>query len=138
MIEKAKQRIKDIGVSVTQTRVRILAYLMEHHTHPDLDEIYQALVVSMPTLSRTSVYNTVHLLNRYGLVKILTIDGRQVCVDEDTSAHAHLLCTRCGKVIDMPLQGIDGERQMIVEGNLIEEVHQYYKGICKNCLTKKD
>ena len=39
-------------------RIAIMEYLMEHRTHPSADEIYTALSPSMPTLSKTTVYNT--------------------------------------------------------------------------------
>ena len=139
----AEERLAEEGLSITQPRVQILSYLMTHHTHPVIDTIYKDLVGNNPTLSRTSVYNTVKTLNAYGLVHILTIDGHQVCVDEDTSPHGHLLCIRCGKVYDVPMQGPTAKGQQpkansLLDGNEILEVHQYYKGICKHCLTLKN
>ena len=146
----AEARLAEKGLSITQPRVQILSYLMTHHTHPVIDTIYKDLVGNNPTLSRTSVYNTVKTLNAYGLVHILTIDGHQVCVDEDTSPHGHLLCIRCGKVYDVPMQGPKAKGQQpkakgqqptansLLDGNEILEVHQYYKGICKHCLTLKN
>ena len=44
--------------------------------HPTVDEIYQALVDHIPTLSKTTVYNTLRLLMEHGVVRMLTIDGK--------------------------------------------------------------
>jgi len=50
------------GVRPSPQRVAVMEYLMTHHTHPTVDAIYAALSGTMPTLSRTTVYNTLKLL----------------------------------------------------------------------------
>lgn len=130
----AAERLTQKGLSITKPRIAILDYLMKNHTHPVVDVIYQALRQEYPNISMTTVYNTVKVLKDNGLVQMLTIDGKQICVDEDTSPHAHLLCEKCGKVIDVPIQGI--KQQQLMDGHIIHEVHQYYKGVCKYCLNK--
>ena len=67
----------------------------------------------------------------------LTIDERNTCYDADTSPHAHFLCKRCGKIYDLP----HGETKKKVEtwemnGHDVQEIHFYYKGICKDCKQK--
>ena len=51
-----KLLLKDIKPSYQ--RLRIFQYLLSHRTHPTVDEIHHALVAEMPTLSKTTVYNT--------------------------------------------------------------------------------
>ena len=76
------------GVKPSVQRLAVMDYLMEHHTHPTVEEIYSALLPNMPTLSKTTVYNTLKLLTEQGAAIQLTIDERNVCFDADTSAHA--------------------------------------------------
>ena len=133
-MESAETRLAEKGLSITQPRVAILTYLMNHHTHPIVDSIYKNLREAYPNLSRTTVYNTIKALKECGLIQMFNIDDKHICVDEDTTPHAHLLCEKCGRVYDLPLQGL-AQRRMI-DGCQINEVHQYYKGICKDCLTK--
>lgn len=133
----AKERLQQCGVSMTKPREVILDYLMHNHIHPTVDVIYEQLKDAHQHLSRTTVYNTINLFNRLGLVTMLSIDEKQICVDENTTPHGHLLCTKCGRVIDLPLQGVSKANRKI-EGNLVQEVHQYYKGICKECLNKSE
>ena len=98
------------------------------------DEIYNALSPKFPTLSRTTVYNTLKLFVEHGAVRMLTIDEHNACFDGDMSLHAHFLCKKCGKIYDMPLQNHeDALLGVQVDGNEITEVHQYFKGICKDC-----
>ena len=98
------RNLTDHGVKPSAQRLAVMEYLMEHRTHPSADEIYCALHPAMPTLSKTTVYNTLRLLTEKGAAIQLTIDERNVCFDADTTPHAHFLCTRCGKVYDVPLR----------------------------------
>lgn len=115
-------------------RMAIMDYMMTHFTHPSVDEIYNALSPKFPTLSRTTVYNTLKLFVEHGAVRMLTIDEHNACFDGDMSLHAHFLCKKCGKIYDIPLQNHEEELMgATVEGNEIMEVHQYFKGVCKDC-----
>lgn len=120
-------------------RLAIMGYLLDHKTHPSIDEIYMALIKDIPTLSKTTVYNTLKLFVEHGAAMMLTIDEKNACFDSDTSCHAHFQCKACGKIYDLPMPGeiIGRTAELTAEGNHIEEVHQYYKGICKNCMNEK-
>lgn len=45
-------------------RIAIVEYLMENRIHPTADDIYHALCIQVPTLSKTTVYNTMRLFGR--------------------------------------------------------------------------
>ena len=89
------KRLQTHNIKPSVQRIAIMNYLMEHHTHPTVDEIYTALSPSIPTLSKTTVYNTLKLLSEQGAAQTLTIDERNTCYDADTNPHAHFLCKRC-------------------------------------------
>lgn len=137
----ATQRLRDFGIGVTQPRIIILDYLDKHRTHPTVDTIYNDLHAEHPTLSRTTVYNNVQTLARCGAVQMLSIDQTHINVDGDTSPHAHLLCTKCGKIYDLPLQGMsqgnDSHQPLIINGHSVAEIHQYFKGICAECTQQE-
>lgn len=82
-------------------RTAVMDYLMNNRTHPTIDEIYLALSPTMPTLSKTTVYNTLDIFVEKGAVRILQIDERNARYDVDISAHAHFMCKSCGKVHDI-------------------------------------
>lgn len=118
-------------------RIAIMDYLLKHRTHPSVEEVYSALSPDMPTLSKTTVYNTLKLFTEQGAAQMLTIDEKNVCFDGDTSLHAHFLCKKCGKIYDLPMPEVVKEvADLEVDGNVITEVHHYYKGICKNCIKE--
>lgn len=115
-------------------RIAIMDYLLKHRTHPCIDEIYMALCQEIPTLSKTTVYNTLKLFVEHGAAKMLTIDERNACFDADMTTHAHFQCKICGKIYDIPMDESASEINKLKEqGFAVEEAHRYYKGICPNC-----
>lgn len=134
------ERLQMHNIKPSVQRIAIMKYLMEHLTHPTVDEIYTALSPAMPTLSKTTVYNTLKLLSEEGAVHTLTIDERNTCYDADTTPHAHFLCKQCGKVYDVrqPASIVKPSKARNVEGHNVQETHYYYKGTCKYCLQRNE
>ena len=75
------KRLQNHNIKPSVQRIAIMSYLMEHRTHPSVDEIYTALAPSIPTLSKTTVYNTLKLLSEQGAAQTLTIDEREQLLD---------------------------------------------------------
>lgn len=125
-------KAKNIRPSVI--RIMIFDYLYANRTHPTVDDIYSSLASNIPTLSKTTVYNTVKLFVEKGLSKSITIEGFQTRYDADTAMHGHFLCKKCGKVYDFNIDNvIDNE----LEGFNIITKEIYYSGICRECNNKK-
>lgn len=125
------------GIKPSLQRMAVMTYLIEHRTHPTADEIYTALHPSIPTLSKTTVYNTLKLLTEKGAALQLTIDERNCCFDADTSPHAHFLCTRCGRVYDMKLNQAELIKCACVPDNFqTEEAQLYLRGCCPRCAAQ--
>lgn len=125
------------GIKPSLQRMAVMTYLIEHRTHPTADEIYTALHPSIPTLSKTTVYNTLKLLTEKGAALQLTIDERNCCFDADTSPHAHFLCTRCGRVYDMKLNQAELIKCACVPDNFqTEDAQLYLRGCCPKCAAQ--
>lgn len=134
---KPYDRLLAHNIKPSMQRIAIMEYLMEHRTHPSVDDIYTALSPSMPTLSKTTVYNTLKLFAEQGAALMLTIDERNANFDGDTSAHAHFLCKKCGKIYDLAYSKlIEKINHPNLDGHQVNEQHYYCKGICNNCLKE--
>lgn len=122
---------KNIKPSVQRTAV--MEFLLNNKIHATVDEIYMALSPDMPTLSKTTVYNTLDLLVKNGAAQMLLIDEKNARYDADTSNHGHFFCESCGKVFDV--FNLQPEIFKIPEHPTfkIKSVEISYKGICKNC-----
>lgn len=135
----AQQRLENNGIKPSAQRLAIMQYLLDHKTHPTVDEIYNALSPSMPTLSRTTVYNTLKLFVENKVALMLGIEEKTTHFDGDTSLHAHFQCLECGAIYDIFVNDLPQLNNVDVPqiGNLqIKETEVYYKGYCNNCLKK--
>ena len=62
------EHLQSHGIKPSPQRIAVMDYLLNSRMHPTADEIYLALSPSMPTLSKTTVYNTLKLLVEAGAV----------------------------------------------------------------------
>lgn len=134
---KTYEYLRSYGIKPSVQRIAIMDYLMEHRTHPSIDEIYLALCDEIPTLSKTTVYNTLKLFVDHGAAQMLTIDEKFTNYDGDVSLHAHFFCKKCNKIYDMPYIHPDDQMGAFdMNGFQVKETHQYYKGICPECASQ--
>lgn len=123
-------KLIDSGVKPSAQRIEIMRYIMEHATHPTVDEIFQSLQAEHPSLSRTTVYNTVWLLANAGAIKTITIDRANSRFDYIRYPHAHFRCKKCGNIFDLPF---DYNNIQKPENFRIDSVDLYFDGVCKDC-----
>mgnify|MGYP003417750133 FL=1 len=134
VLMKTYDYLLSFNVKPSVQRLAIMDYLLTHRTHPSIEEIYLALCDDIPTLSKTTVYNTLKLFVEHGAAQMLTIDEKNVCYDGDISLHAHFLCKKCNKIFDLPAPKEDVQvRRMQENGFQVDEIHYYYKGVCPAC-----
>jgi len=125
------------GIKPTYQRLKILEYISENtKNHPTAEMIYEKLSKDIPTMSLTTVYNTLNSFLEKGLVSPVTITGTEIRYDFNTSSHHHFLCKECGKIIDISVECPFSEGEKSISGHKIEEIHGYFKGICADCLVK--
>ena len=122
------------NIKPSAQRIAIMEYLLSHRTHPTVDMIYNDLIGTMPTLSRTTVYNTLRLLVKQGAALQITINEQCTCYDGDITPHTHFFCRNCGRVYDMPLNWQDiSEMADVPAGFKVDEAALYFRGLCSNC-----
>lgn len=124
--------LKKNNVKPSIQRMKIYEYLINKKTHPTVEEIYSVLSKELPTLSKTTVYNTLNAFIENGITQMLTIDENETRYDADISDHGHFKCTNCGKVFDFRFEKLNYEAKQL-DGYEIKECHVYFKGMCKKC-----
>ena len=134
-IKNVAEYLKNNGIKPSYQRVRVFEYLIKNKNHPTVDTVFKALVGEIPTLSKTTIYNTLKLFAEKNIVIVINIENNEIRYDADTSVHGHFKCEKCGKVYDFQF---DEENLNIktIEGFDVRQIHLYIKGICKNCKTK--
>ncbi len=137
MTDKAKEILKAHGVQPSIQRIKILEFLLTQRIHPSADEIYRALASELPTLSKTTVYNTIESFLKAGILKPVRIDSRELRVDAFTEPHAHFRCLNCGRVYDIEFEMVNLVGKHTKEGHLVESEELYLEGICSDCQKKR-
>ena len=122
------------GIRPSVQRIAIMRYLRENKTHPTADEVYEALKNQIPTLSKTTVYNTLKLFVENGAAIYVAIDEKNARFDGDVEPHAHFRCKKCGCIIDVTMD-IKSFMPKNFSGD-IEESYFYLKGTCEDCKKK--
>lgn len=121
------------NVKPSALRLQIYEYLDAHRTHPTVDDIYFGLCENFPTLSKTTVYNTVKLLAEKDIIKAIAIEGFRTRYDANTAFHGHFLCKACGHVYDVFDVSCP---EYPKNGFFTQTIDVYYSGICKECQSK--
>lgn len=134
-IENIGEYLKKHDIKPSYQRIKIFEYLVTYKTHPTVDEIYKALNTEIPTLSKTTVYNTLNIFIEKGIAIVITIDENETRYDANIKLHGHFKCEVCQKIYDIqiPVKNLEFEELKEFE---VKDTQIYFKGICPNCLNK--
>ncbi|MBE6083137.1 MULTISPECIES: Fur family transcriptional regulator [Tissierellales] len=135
--EQIKKYLKEHNIKPSTIRIKVFDFLLNNRIHPTIDEIYNNLINEIPTLSKTSIYNTMELFLKNNIVKLIKIDEKETRYDIDTSLHGHFKCESCGKIYDFKIEGKDLNEKGI-EGFKINSKNIYYYGLCNKCIEEKN
>ncbi len=95
------EKYKGIGIKLTPQRLGILEYLDGNTDHPSAEEIYSKIKKRFPTMSFSTVYNTLEALRKKGHILELSIDPERKRYDPGTTTHHHFMCVPCKKIVDI-------------------------------------
>lgn len=124
------------GLRLTQSRRAILQVVATTAAHLQVAEVHRRAARIAPGIGLASVYRTIDLLDRLGLVKRLHVDHRHRHYAPATEEHGHhLVCSGCGRVVefsDCRVEGLAGalarRTRFVIEGHSIE-----LYGRCPDC-----
>jgi Fur family peroxide stress response transcriptional regulator len=132
--ETTKKSLEDKNIKPTFPRLKIFEYLLANMSHPTVEEIYRHLVKEIPTISKTTIYNTLQNFVNSGLV-VQLLSGSQARFDAIVKPHHHFVCSDCGRVIDIDIVCPNTCRKE-VEGHQIKEIQGYFFGACSRCRVR--
>lgn len=128
-----KEILLSKNIKPSHHRIRIFEYLMENKIHPTVEQIYSGLIDEIPTLSKTTVYNTLNLLVEADLVRVLNIDDIESRYDISTENHGHFKCEDCSKIFDFPINDVKLDTAKLSDFQ-VNKKNVYFVGICPRCL----
>ena len=93
--------LRDHGILPTQQRLMIARVLFERHQHYSADQVMCSVNEGRERVSKATVYNTLGLFARNGLVREVIVDPTRVFYDPNTSNHHHFYNVDTGELIDI-------------------------------------
>ena len=93
--------LREHGITPTAQRVDIAAILLARPQHVCADDLQRMLVRHGTPVSRATVYNTLGLFAREGLVRELLVDSDRVLYDSNTKNHDHIYDVDTGALTDI-------------------------------------
>ncbi len=135
-LERLKETLRERNINLSYQRLKVLEYLSTHDIHPTTDQIYNALHGEIPTLSKSTVYNTLKVLVEAGVVRELMIENNEARYDIITDFHGHFKCEQCGSIHNFSIR-LDDLAYNGLGSFLIKQRDVYFKGVCPDCLVNK-
>ena len=130
MSKSITSKLREAGIRPSTVRIHVLKYLQEQRNHPSADIIYTALLEDLPGLSRASIYNTLAILEKRGLINSLSIKPLESRYDSAVDNHGHIKCENCGKIFDFELPNLKFKG---IEKFKISKQEITLWGICPKC-----
>lgn len=123
------------GYKATSQRLAICKLILSRKDHPSADKIYQELKKEYPTISLTTIYNTLRILVELRLLQELGFNEGSIRYDPDLELHINLVCSKCGKIDDYKAENVTELWNAIISNLDVKPIGQridiYYE--CEEC-----
>lgn len=124
---KSRSEVIDLmrvkGVNPTQQRVEIAQVLFTEPQHVSADQVLSLVNKQRAIVSKATVYNTLGLFARKGLVREVIVDPTKVFYDPTTSPHHHFYNVDTGELTDVEHGSINlGELPPLPAGTQAEAI----------------
>ena len=129
-------KLSELGYRLTPQRMMILSAIENSDDHISAEEIYAQVVAKYPNVNISTVYRTLELLKRLGLVTETDLgEGRVRYHPADKGHHHHLVCKECGAIIDLDESAMAPVKDTLLrEYKFIADLeHLAIFGRCINC-----
>lgn len=121
----------------TAQRDLILDVFLNTKGHVSSEKLYSLVKQRDPSIGFTTVYRTLKLLKECGLARELEFYDGRILYEQDYkhSHHDHLICLRCGALIEFYSEEIERLQDQITRRYRFKPLHHSHRifGICASC-----
>jgi len=124
------------GMRVTRQRTLLLEIIRQGGEHLDAAEIYRRAREKQPDFSLSTVYRTLNILKKLGLVEEVHFDDSHHHYEvPPADEHHHLVCVNCGKVVEFQKSLSRYIKKNVVEAKDFEIINTelVLTGYCPDC-----
>ncbi|MGH0037840.1 MAG: Fur family transcriptional regulator [Myxococcota bacterium] len=133
--EALARYLEDHNLKHTRQRDQILEAFLGSKGHITSEQLYEAVREINPTIGYTTVYRTMKLLCDAGLAQERNFDDGLTRYEIEHEHHDHLVCVKCGKIVEFECRMIESTQEKIAETygfRLLRHRHELY-GHCGDC-----
>ena len=116
-------------ISPTRQRIEIAEFIFKQPQHLSAETILEGVIAAGNRVSRATVYNTMGLFTREGVVNEVLIDRERVFYDSNTEVHQHVYNINTGELTDvydadviLTSDAIIGDHLKIVDTSVVFKV----------------
>ncbi|MBM9591045.1 transcriptional repressor [Leptospira sp. 201903075] len=119
--------------ALTKHRELIFNDLKERKDHPTAKMVFESVRGKADKISFATVYNSLEYLVANQMVNKLNIESDSVRYDAFLEDHSHLLCSGCGKVLDVAPLKLSADTDWEGLGFQANHVDIVVSGTCSSC-----
>jgi len=139
---KFEQALRERGLKTTSQRDDIARVFFGAEGHLSIEELYRAVKKVNPRVGYATVYRTLKLLKEVGLAAERHFDDGQARfepVEGETQHHDHIICERCGKIVEFASRELERLQARIGRflGFTVGRHRMELYGICAECREGK-
>ena len=128
------------GLKLTNERAALVSEIFSTHYHFEADELLFKMKEKSLKISRATIYRTLELLVRSGLVRRVHLGEDHYHYEYITgnSHHDHLICTTCGSVIEFHDPALEERQREVCERKKFTPTFHNLQilGVCDACRRK--
>jgi Fur family ferric uptake transcriptional regulator len=128
--------LREKGLRLTPQRLLILSIVSNSLGHLGVDEVYQKAKESYPYMDVATVYRTLHLLERLGVVTEVAIGDRlHFELTDPEGRHHHMVCRECGVAFNLAPDYLEEfHRTLLKEFSFEPDLDNFtVTGVCAGC-----
>lgn len=135
-----RQYLNQRSLRLTTERQAVLDEVFAAHDHFEAEELLLRLKKGRRRVSRATIYRTLELLVDAGLVRKISLGGAGAYFEHiwGHEHHDHLVCIRCGQVIEFSNEALEGLQNKICQAHGFKPQSHSLKiiGLCQKCHMK--
>jgi Fe2+ or Zn2+ uptake regulation protein len=122
------ERLRQHGIQPSAQRMAVAEYVLSTDEHPSADQVWARVRADFPMISRATVYNTLNLFVRKGLLRQLTLAEGKVVFDPYLAPHHHFIDDATGSIHDVPWEAVEVKNVENLKGVDVREYQVVMRG----------
>jgi Fur family iron response transcriptional regulator len=121
-------QLREYGIQPSAQRVAVAQYILDTEDHPSADQVFTRVRKGFPMLSRATVYNTLNLFVKKGLLREFILAEGRVVFDPKTERHHHFIDEDSGRIHDVAWEALQVVKVEDLPGYDVREYQVVMRG----------